>query len=220
MVGKETSQTSEAMKRRRVNTRTRLVEAADRLFLTRHTTAVGIDELCREAGLTRGAYYSNFSSIEDVFFAVYERHTERILTDLAESTAATTTNAASTDAGLPATSAGEGSVESVVDAVMDVIPAEFEWYALRVTFGMRAVVDPDIAEALRTHAELFRVGLTPYIVTALARVGVEMEADEAEVVRMIIAAHIGAVLQAPIVDEPEALRRNTLLAVIRGLIHT
>lgn len=37
--------------------------------------------------------------------------------------------------------------------MMDVIPAEFEWYALRSTFALRAEVDPEIAEALATHAE-------------------------------------------------------------------
>lgn len=208
MAGNETNQTSEAMKRRRVNTRARLVEAADRLFLSRRTTAIGIDDLCREAGLSRGAYYSNFSSVEDVFFAVYERHTQRILANLADSTATSQRRA---------TSAGEASLEAVVDSMMDVIPAEFEWYALRATFAMRGEVDPEIAEALATHAEQFRVGLTPYIVTALAGIGIEFDTDEAEAVRMIIAAHIGAVLQTPLVDDPTALRRRTLLAVIRGL---
>lgn len=207
--GKETNQTSELMKRRRVNTRVRLIEAADRLFLTRRTTALSIDDLCREAGLSRGAYYSNFSSMEDVFFAVYERHTQRILANLADSTAAPQRRI---------TSAGEGSLESVVDCMMDVIPAEFEWYALRSTFALRAEVDPEIAEALATHAEQFRAGLTPYIVTALAGVGIEFDTDEAEAVRMIIAAHVGAVLQTPLVDDPNELRQRTLLAVIRGLI--
>ena len=55
--------------RRRVNTRARLVEAAEDVFVRKGLKRVTVDDLVGAAGFTRGAFYSNFSSIEEVFFA-------------------------------------------------------------------------------------------------------------------------------------------------------
>jgi len=41
--------------------------------------ATSLDAVAEEAGRTKGAVYSNFSSKEDLFFAVYERRVERSL---------------------------------------------------------------------------------------------------------------------------------------------
>lgn len=49
--------------------RARIVEAARRMFNRHGFDKVSIDELMAEAGLTRGGFYSHFSSKEDVFAA-------------------------------------------------------------------------------------------------------------------------------------------------------
>ncbi|WP_209326212.1 TetR/AcrR family transcriptional regulator [Brevibacterium renqingii] len=204
MTADETKATVERSKRRRSNTRTRLIDAADRLFLERLTLAVGIDEICAEAGFSRGAYYSNFSSVDELFFAVYERHTARLLEALAED-------------GTAAIARTGGSLDEVVDELMKVIPAEFEWYALRASFVIRSAGSPENVAALHEHGEQFRKGITPYLRAAFSSAGRRFRGDEAEGVRMVIAAHVGAVLQAPLVEDKERLRRETLIAVIRGL---
>ena len=65
--------------RRRVNTRARLVEAAEDVFVRKGLKRVTVDDLVGAAGFTRGAFYSNFSSIEEVFFAVFEQQSQRML---------------------------------------------------------------------------------------------------------------------------------------------
>ena len=50
--------------RRRENTRARLIEAAEVVFATTGLKRVTVDDLVGAAGFTRGAFYSNFSSIE------------------------------------------------------------------------------------------------------------------------------------------------------------
>ena len=62
---------------RREQTREALISAAERLFVGRGFHATSVDEIALEAGYTKGAVYSNFESKEDLFFAVYERRTER-----------------------------------------------------------------------------------------------------------------------------------------------
>lgn len=58
-------------------TRERIVEAADALFVERGFHASSVGDIAAAAGFTKGAVYSNFAAKEDVFFAVYERRAQR-----------------------------------------------------------------------------------------------------------------------------------------------
>ena len=58
-------------------TRERVIQAADDLFVERGFHASSVADIADAAGYTKGAVYSNFASKEDLFFAVYERRAER-----------------------------------------------------------------------------------------------------------------------------------------------
>jgi AcrR family transcriptional regulator len=68
---------------RREQTRQELVSAAEACFVSRGFHASSVDEVAERAGYTKGAVYSNFASKEDLFFAVYERRVEQLLTEVA-----------------------------------------------------------------------------------------------------------------------------------------
>lgn len=55
-------------------TRDRLVAAAGRLFLTSSYQAVGVNEICAEAGLPKGSFYHCFPSKGDLAVAVIDGH--------------------------------------------------------------------------------------------------------------------------------------------------
>lgn len=65
-----------------MQTRTQLIDAAERLFTRQGFHATSLDAVADEAGYTKGAVYWNFDSKEDLFFAVYERRVERFLPEL------------------------------------------------------------------------------------------------------------------------------------------
>ena len=67
---------------RQAATRSELIDAAERLFSEQGFHATSLEAVADEAGYTKGAVYSNFSSKEDLFFAVYERRVERFLPEL------------------------------------------------------------------------------------------------------------------------------------------
>jgi AcrR family transcriptional regulator len=67
---------------RREQTRQELVTAAEACFVSRGFHASSVDEVAERAGYTKGAVYSNFASKEDLFFAVYERRVEQVLTEV------------------------------------------------------------------------------------------------------------------------------------------
>jgi AcrR family transcriptional regulator len=68
---------------RRERTRQELVSAAEACFVSRGFHASSVDEVAERAGYTKGAVYSNFASKEDLFFAVYQRRVEQVLTEVA-----------------------------------------------------------------------------------------------------------------------------------------
>jgi AcrR family transcriptional regulator len=67
---------------RREQTRQELVSAAEACFVSRGFHASSVDEVAERAGYTKGAVYSNFAAKEDLFFAVYERRVEQVLTEV------------------------------------------------------------------------------------------------------------------------------------------
>ena len=54
-------------KEKRAETRARLLDAAEQVFLRRGLQGSSVEEIAAEAGFTRGAFYSNFKSKEELF---------------------------------------------------------------------------------------------------------------------------------------------------------
>jgi AcrR family transcriptional regulator len=66
-------------KQRQAETRRRLLDAAERVFLRRGLQGSSVEEIAAEAGYTRGAFYSNFKSKDELFVElmharVYDRY--------------------------------------------------------------------------------------------------------------------------------------------------
>ena len=55
---------------RRARTRRQLIEAARRLFTTRPFSSVTVEEVTRQAGLSKGAFYSHFRGLDDLWATV------------------------------------------------------------------------------------------------------------------------------------------------------
>jgi AcrR family transcriptional regulator len=68
-------------KERQAETRQRLLDAGERVFLRRGLQGSSVEEIAAEAGYTRGAFYSNFKSKDELFVEllharVYDRYAE------------------------------------------------------------------------------------------------------------------------------------------------
>ena len=63
----------------KAQTRSKLLEAAGKVFACRGLQRATVDEVAREAGYTKGAFYANFKSKEDLFLTMLdERFAERL----------------------------------------------------------------------------------------------------------------------------------------------
>jgi AcrR family transcriptional regulator len=68
-------------KEKQAETRRRLLDAAERVFLRRGLQGSSVEEITAEAGFTRGAFYSNFASKDELFVEllhtrIYDRYAE------------------------------------------------------------------------------------------------------------------------------------------------
>jgi AcrR family transcriptional regulator len=84
--------------RRRVHTRALLLEHAERLFVEHGYQQVSIGDICEAAGFTRGAFYSNFSTKDDVMLALFDQHAGQRLSRLHKQLAAAATQAGAQEA--------------------------------------------------------------------------------------------------------------------------
>jgi AcrR family transcriptional regulator len=66
---------------RKAETRRRLLEAAGLVFRRRGFKGASVEEICAEAGFTRGAFYSNFKTKEQMFIELLQ---ERVYEDYRE----------------------------------------------------------------------------------------------------------------------------------------
>lgn len=60
------------MQQRSEETKTKILEAALRLFSTRGYNAASVDDICREAGISKGAFYHHFKSKQALFLALLD----------------------------------------------------------------------------------------------------------------------------------------------------
>lgn len=71
-------------RRRKENTRSRLLQASVPVFAEKGLEGATIDDLVRAAGFTRGAFYSNFSTKEELFGAAFSLATDEIIRIMTE----------------------------------------------------------------------------------------------------------------------------------------
>jgi len=60
------------MQQRSEETRTRIMEAAIKLFSSRGYNKASVDDICKEAGISKGAFYHHFKSKQTLFLALLD----------------------------------------------------------------------------------------------------------------------------------------------------
>ncbi|MGK2348987.1 TetR/AcrR family transcriptional regulator [Actinomyces sp. W5033] len=73
---------AETRLRKRENTRARLIDAAADVIISKGLGAARIDDVVSAAGFTRGAFYSNFSSLDEVLVEALRTHSARLLVSI------------------------------------------------------------------------------------------------------------------------------------------
>ena len=194
-------------KRSRANTRAALLAAAEGLLLETGFEGVTIDAICSRAGFTRGAFYSNFRTVSDVFFGLYEQKSREGL-ELTKSAVRAARESATAGA----------DAETTVRRLLAVLPSDVTWFTLRARFLASAQADPQLATTFRTQGEVFVAGVAPLLASLAESSGLGLRPSPDAASRILIAAYLGAVMQGPLVNDPRHLLQDTMLAAWRGVV--
>ena len=142
------------LKRSRLATRERLLDAAGAVFAERGFAASTIEDVCERAGFTRGAFYSNFETKDELLVQLLDREEVKLLERF---------NAAVSQA-LQATE----PLAVVVERIYDLQPFGADNYALRAELVFLALKDPKLATAYQAAREALRAKFGPFLIAALA----------------------------------------------------
>ncbi|MGW4444632.1 TetR/AcrR family transcriptional regulator [Streptomyces sp. NPDC004682] len=127
--------------KRRARTRAELLAAAFAVFAAKGFGRVSIEEVCEAAGYSRGAFYSNFATLDELFFALYRERADLIAAQVAGALAQD----------------GPGlDVPACVDRVTEVLLLDVDWLLVKTDFLVHAARDPDTARALLDHRARLR----------------------------------------------------------------
>ena len=188
---------------RQAQTRSELVDAAERLFSANGFDKTSLDAVADAAGYTKGAVYSNFASKEDLFFAVYERRVER---DVAERERALA----------EAEDAGEGILEAARSVASLRGRADADgWLAVFFEFWTHVLRHPEHRERF---AAIHSRAVEPYvnqIERFAAEREVELPMDSRQLTVAVYAMTTGMSLerltQPDVVDGEAAVRMQQLM---------
>ncbi|MET3567204.1 DNA-binding transcriptional regulator, AcrR family [Leifsonia sp. 98AMF] len=166
---------------RRQRTRARLLDAAFDVFAEQGVRAASVETIAEAAGFTRGAFYSNFSSKEELFFALMEREKTMRLEQL-------NTGVAQFLAPLVGAGGAGLSDEDVLQTITHILELQSDdrrWWLVQAEFQLMALRDHAIAaDYLRYHDEFF-ADLTEIVVEALASARRRFTIAPEEAVRVI-----------------------------------
>lgn len=192
--------------RRRENTRARLLAAAIEVFAERGIRRVTVDDLVGAAGYTRGAFYSNFSSIDEVFIAAFEHQAEQML--------------AAVRAAVDAVPAGEFSLDSIGAALDSLRPFGRQWYLVHTEFVLLAVRNEETRELLGEHSRRFRGEIVELVADALGRLGRRSTIPLEQLTETLIALYMHSIAEEQLGEStlgPETLLKDLLPRLVLGL---
>lgn len=112
---------------RRVRTRANLLEAAFTVFAAKGFGRVSIEQVCEAAGYSRGAFYSNFDSLDELFFALYRQRADLIADQVSAALAS---------------DGPDLDVPAAVERVTEVLLLDRDWLLVKTDFLVHAARDP------------------------------------------------------------------------------
>ena len=190
---------------RRAHTRMCLMEAAGKIFSRQGLQQASIDDVAEEAGYTKGAFYANFKSKEELFLAMLD---ERFAARLSE---------------IEDVVASEGDIEAQTRQAgtdfTEHLRANDEWERLFFEFAAYAARNPDFRDELVTRYRSLRDAIAAALGRSKERHGHAAWMDLDQVSLMLFAISNGFALEKLL--EPDAvsddLYGRMLLVFFTGL---
>jgi len=202
---------------RREATRQRILDAARVVFAEKGVFGASIEDICEQAGFTRGAVYSNFADKDDILRAVIEREQETLLAGITESFPIV-------DEEIAAAQTLEQAVAAIVNRMLRSLPIERQFILIATELELHAVRRAELASLFVNGTRTFRARLADALVEAMRRIGREPLVDAIDIIDGVMAigqeSFRAALIAGPGADPyrlPEAILPAMLLALSRPI---
>jgi AcrR family transcriptional regulator len=163
--------------KRRAETRARLLEAAFRVFADKGFGQVSIEDVCQAAGYTRGAFYSNFDSLDELFFVLYDERAGLIVGQVAEAFAIE-------------------DLDAVIERATATLLLDRDWLLIKNDFLLHAARHPATAERLAAHRDQLRGAIERRLDAVRDRLTLPPAiGDVPAAARAVVAAYDGVTVQ-------------------------
>jgi AcrR family transcriptional regulator len=173
----------------RADSRTRLLDAAARVFAEKGFRAATVDQIAAAAGLSKGTFYWNFASKEDLFLALLEERIDRPVRGLMEITR---------DA-----PAERPTAPDVSRGLAQLLDEQRETLLLLHEYWAAAVRDERLAARYRRRQEALREGLAGALSSRHEKTGVPMSTSAGDLATAFIALAEGLASEALV--DPDAV---------------
>ncbi|AMG36784.1 MULTISPECIES: TetR/AcrR family transcriptional regulator [Achromobacter] len=183
----------------RDQTRQRLLDAAQSIFLTKGFVAASVEDIAELAGYSRGAFYSNFASKSELFLQLLKRDHENVMGDMRA-----------------IFEAGE-TRQQMEDSVLHYYSTHFrdnECFLLWMEAKLQAARDPEFRVGFIACMGELREATTEYIRQFSERVGTPLPLPARELAIGLLALSDG--MQFSFAFDPQNVSAETTESVLAG----
>lgn len=202
--------------RRKENTRAKLVRASLDVFVEKGIDGVTVDDLVKAAGFTRGAFYSSFSSKEEVFIALFDEVTAELMA-IANSSVET--------AVADVENAGTCSILEVDDAKVmlavfeGIRPFGRQWYLLYSDAIARSLRDETLRAELAGQRERMRDQIGALLTSRLEATGERALLPAEDLAQLLTGIFIDLLVREQLEGRDiTQLAATTILGTLRAFI--
>jgi AcrR family transcriptional regulator len=184
--------------KRRAETRAKLLDAAFRVFAARGFGQTRIDDVCAAAGYTRGAFYSNYTTLDELFFDLYDERAALIAEQVTGSLTAPPLDA---------------PIEAVIERTVATLLLDRDWLLVKTDFLLHAARNPAVAQSLATHRDQLRQAVRDRLLPVRG----ELALPPQEAARAVVAAYDGVTVQL-LLDSDVTAARTWLTQLLTALL--
>ena len=136
-------------KEKQAKTRSALLSSAEKLICRKGISEASVEDVATDAGYTKGAFYANFKSKEELFLVMLDQRYAEELERL--------------EAGLPGEGAPAEEVQRSAEDFIRFVSSDPEWPRLYFEFVTYAARNPEFREELATRDRAMREGIAEII---------------------------------------------------------
>jgi AcrR family transcriptional regulator len=143
-----------------------------------------VELICERAGFTRGTFYSNFASKEELFLAVYEVQMQERVDRLRATVTTAVEMAAVTDPDV-----ATDVLRQAGALFLEALASDRTWYLLNIEFVAQAMRNDELRPVTAAAEARFEDGLAEILLETLGRLGRRLTVDAPSAVVTIIALY-------------------------------